>query len=673
MNVKLRRVYQATVLSVVILSIFGSSISSVFAQQFQNNLTPTQTTFFTKVIVDSAPIPNKPFKITAYIQTQNGGDLIASINAPTGISVVSPIVANPGFTSTQNTLVVSWTLVAGQPGSYPITLLAHANFPVQDVTYSVTVNVGTPNSLVITGIKVPGNIFPNDIFTVSISLKNVGLVPDNDVLSSITIPAGLQLISNVSENSTSMDVNEEKTFDWTLKAQTAGSYAITFFYSSANSGSNSIDSTVNVGQLVISDISLSKVTWAGYNSTSFLVGPGDQFVPLVATLQNVGDLDLYNINAELVLAKPFVSNPSGNAPVHTTNYYIGHIGLGQSQDVTFYVDIQKNIATGIYPVDLNVSFSNGKTTFSKKFELPILISDTGFKFTSVAIKPSFAYPGDIGDQITIQIFNSGSSANDVQATLKLPPGISSAWGNSTSTNIGRINTFQSAPATFFVNIANNATTGALPYTLILKHDQEITKFDLNFLVSPKANFKLISVDDSQIAPGASSVPFKITLKNEGSATAQTLSTKLLSGNVLAGVKPTTTTSVGNQENLGSILPGQTFSTTFIVYVDPSASGDQSTSVEIDWGQNSTVNFVQTLPVPYHAGSNPYTLTYQGIPWAYIGIGIVVMVGISVFISKRKKRKQFMDFTEIQLRDESGLDKKDALADESGNDKKDALD
>src|SRR5437899_5247578 len=351
MNLKVRRIYQVTVISIMIsFLLLGSSNGLVFAQQTQTNLTPTQTTFFTHVSVDSSPIPNKPFKITASIETQNAGDLIASISAPVGVSVVTPVVANPGYTASQNTITASWTLIAGQPGSYSITLLAHANFPVQDVTYVVNVNVGTPNSLVITGIKVPGNIFPNDIFTVSLSMKNVGLVDDSNVLTSISIPAGLQLISNVSENSTSMRVGEEKLFDWTLKAQTAGSYAISFFYSSTNSGSNSIDSTVNVGQLVISDISLSKVTWAGYNSTSFLVGPGDQFVPLIATLQNVGDLDLYNINAVLLLKKPFLSNSSGDTIysssndnlsstgpsnsganfVQTKNYYIGHIGIGQS-------------------------------------------------------------------------------------------------------------------------------------------------------------------------------------------------------------------------------------------------------------------------------------------------------------------------------------------------------
>jgi hypothetical protein len=218
----------------------------------------------------------------------------------------------------------------------------------------------------------------------------------------------------------------------------------------------------------------------------------------------------------------------------------------------------------------------------------------------------------------------------------------------------------------------NVTQGALPYSLILKHNGETTKFDLNFLVSPKANFKLISVDDSQISPNAAGVPFRVTLKNVGTATAQPLTTKLLSGNTLAGVKSSTSISVGNQENLGTILPGQSFTTTFMVDVDPNVSGEQSTSVEIDWGQNNTGNFVQTLVVPYHASSSPYTITYGGIPWVYVGIGIAVMVVISVFISKRKKRKQFMDFTEMQLRDESSLDRKNALGDESSLDRNDAL-
>jgi hypothetical protein len=674
MNLKMSRVLQVMVISIMISSLFlGSSNSFVFAALLQPQPTsPPQTIFFTNVSVDSAPTPNKPFKITADILTQNPNDLIVSISAPVGISVLSPVVAKTEYTS-GGTLRASWTLTAGQPGTYSITVQAHANFPVQDVSYVVNVNVGTPNSVVITGIKVPGNIFPNDIFTVSFSLKNVGLVDDNNVLTSLSVPDGLQLVSYAGENSSSLKVNEERTFDWKLKALSSGSYAISFSYSSTNAGSNSIDSTVNVGQLQIPDITLKEVSWKGFNSTALVVGPSDQFVPLSANVQNVGNQNLFNINVELVMAKPFLSDSSGATAnyVATKNYYIGRLNVGASQEATYYVNIQKNIATGIYPVDFKVDFSNGKTNSSKTFELPILISDTGFKFNSVAIKPSSVYGGDVGDQITIQIFNSGLPANDVTATLLLPPGLSAAWGNSTSFNIGRIDTFQSVPATFFVNVAN-VTQGALPYSLILKHNGETTKFDLNFLVSPKANFKLISVDDSQISPNAAGVPFRVTLKNVGTATAQPLTTKLLSGNTLAGVKSSTSISVGNQENLGTILPGQSFTTTFMVDVDPNVSGEQSTSVEIDWGQNNTGNFVQTLVVPYHASSSPYTITYGGIPWVYVGIGIAVMVVISVFISKRKKRKQFMDFTEMQLRDESSLDRKNALGDESSLDRNDAL-
>jgi hypothetical protein len=172
---------------------------------------------------------------------------------------------------------------------------------------------------------------------------------------------------------------------------------------------------------------------------------------------------------------------------------------------------------------------------------------------------------------------------------------------------------------------------------------------VNFIVAPKAQFQVISEDDSQLYPGATNVPFKIIIKNTGTVAAQTIITKLLSGNSVPGVKSDSITSVGNMENIGTVFPGQTFVTTFLVNLDPNfAAGDKSTNVEIDWAQNSTNTsnvFVQTLIVPYHIANGPsYLLYYNTIPWTYIIIVMFLVVGLSIFITKRRKKIQLMEST-----------------------------
>jgi hypothetical protein len=269
------------------------------------------------------------------------------------------------------------------------------------------------------------------------------------------------------------------------------------------------------------------------------------------------------------------------------------------------------------------------------------------------VNPPLSYAGDTADKINVQIFNAGMEANDVYATLNLPNGISPAWGGATSVYFGKIDTFQTVTASFFVNVNNAISSGNYPLSLSVKTGDMQTPLNVNFIVAPKAQFQLISKDDSQLYPGATNVPFKIMIKNTGTIAAQTITTKLLSGNSVPGVKSDSITSVGNMEDIGTILPGQTFVTTFMVNLDPEfAAGDQSTSVEIDWAQNytSTSNaFVQTVVVPYHVANGPsYLLYYGAIPWTYVIFFTALMAGSVAFLRLRKKRLKMIENESLQL-------------------------
>src|SRR2546430_5100353 len=121
---------------IIIFLLFSSSAllvcnleNNVFAQTKMYTL-PTQNIFFTNVHVDTNPVPNKPFTVYADIQSQsvNWSDLIVYITAPRGLSVVSPLVSNLAFTTEGNTMRATWTLMASDTGSYPITITAHSNF-----------------------------------------------------------------------------------------------------------------------------------------------------------------------------------------------------------------------------------------------------------------------------------------------------------------------------------------------------------------------------------------------------------------------------------------------------------------------------------------------------------------------------------------------------------------
>ena len=163
--------YFSLILSVMLLSsVVGTIQGNAFSQ------TPDQTPpniFFTNVVVDTNPVPNTPFTVHADLRSQsvNWSDLVVYITAPNGMSVMSPIISNLGFTDKGNSVRASWTLMTSDTGSYPITITARSNFPPDKQIFSFNVNVGFPHSITLNDMIVPGNIFPNDIFTVGINLE----------------------------------------------------------------------------------------------------------------------------------------------------------------------------------------------------------------------------------------------------------------------------------------------------------------------------------------------------------------------------------------------------------------------------------------------------------------------------------------------------------------------
>ena len=202
---------------------------------------------------------------------------------------------------------------------------------------------------------------------------------------------------------------------------------------------------------------------------------------------------------------------------------------------------------------------------------------------------------------------------------------------------------QVTTVTFFVNVNKTLNSGSYPISLTIKHSQGSAILNIDFIVSPKARFELVNLPDSSaLYPGAANAPLKATIKNMGSATAQTITTKFLGGNNLPGVKSNTVTSVGNVETIGDTVPGQTFTTTFIVNVDPTTPvGDQATTLEIDWMQDGK-SFSQTVIVPFHLSGGPYYLLYyNGIPLTYVMIIALLVAGAIAFVILRRRKLSYI--------------------------------
>ena len=624
----------AFVLLLILTTLFQVFPHDIYASTLLPQTPQQPSLLFTNVYVEPNPLPDKPFKITADIQSQsvNWESLIVQLSAPDGISVISPVIANLAFTNQGNTMRATWTVMAGTSGSYPLTITAHSNFPYDTETFSVTVNVGTPHSLVVTGLNIPGSIFPNNNFTIGLKLENTASVADNNVMAQIFVPSGLQLLDNVTRYNDTMGPHQTLEFNWNLRAESAGAYVIRFNFTSSDAGADSISGGINVGSTLQPTGGLLSIT--AHPTT---LQP-NAVTPILFDITNVGTQPIHNLQIVSASGRGYAST---NTPI-----WVGDLGIHSTKTMSLRIYTLNDSLSLQIPV--TVKYDSNENEFSETYQTELSLGNQPiFKIQNVTAMPSLSYPGDVGDRIDVQIFNYGLAANDVYASLHLPEGLSPAWGNSTSAYFGRINTFQTVTASFFVNVDNMVQSGSHPLSLLITSGGQQSELNVDYIVSPKAEFQLVSEDDSMLYPGVTNVPFKIALKNVGTTTAQTVSTTLLSGNSVPGVKSDTITSVGNMENLGTILPGQTFVTTFLVDMEPQfLSGDQSATIQVNWSQNSTSTsntFVQTVVVPYHVASGPpYLLYYNSVPIVYAIMAAIAIIGLIIFVIKRKNRMKTIE-------------------------------
>ncbi|MGE5599897.1 MAG: hypothetical protein ACM3UQ_00105 [Clostridiales bacterium] len=623
----------------VVLVLFSNCLvlgmQSAFAET-QMYAIPTPNLFFTNIHVDTNPVPNKPFTIYADVQSQsvNWNDLIVYITAPPGVSVVSPVVSSLSFTAQGNTERASWTILASETGSFPITLIAHSNFPLDTEKFDITVNVGSPHSLVLSDISVPGNLFANDEFTASIKLKNAATVDDTNILAQIFVPSGLQLLDDVTQSVASLAPGHDVLLKWRLKAEDPGSHVISFNYSSTNAGPNTASTAVNIGTRPAATGALISIA-----THSVTIKP-NSLNQILVDVTNNGIQDLHNLQ--------IVSATGGGYVSSNTPLWIGDLPKNDKKTLTLQINTS-NESTSLQ-IPILVKYDSNGASYTETYQTGLQLGNKpDFKINTVMVTPPMSYAGDSADKIDVQIFNAGIEADDVYAALNLPPGLSPAWGGATSAYFGRIDTFQTVTASFYVNINSDTLSGNYPLVLSVKTGSQETPLNVNFIVAPKAQFQLISADYSQLYPGATNVPFKITMKNTGASTAQTITTTLLAGNAIPGVKSDTMTSVGNTENIGTVLPGQVFTTTFMVDLEPQfAAGDHATTVEINWSQNTTSTsntFVQNVVVPYHIAAGPsYLLYYNGISIVYVVILLSIISGLVIFIQKRNKRLKLIEMS-----------------------------
>jgi hypothetical protein len=592
--------------------------------------------------------PNDEFPVVVKLKntgTSNITNTISQLSVPAGLQVLDSTSQNIASITPGQEVILTWNLRAVSSGSYTI-IFSYSSSDAGTNSLTGSVNVGTnavaelKPSKILLGVQSSESypLRPGDNgVPMKIVLTNTGTVDLHNITATLQLKEpfswnylenGKVVEKNVqSYNIASIKVAEvaEASYFVSLARTAVPGLYIQQALISFNDGNKMVEKSYDLPFQISSDVILS------ISANQVNVEPG-KVTPVVFNITNNGQEAVHSLAISTVNLDSAFS--SVDSPV-----WIGDLGAGETKIFTMSIFTAPQTVT-VSPLELGLDFQAGGRTLQQTQEVAVnIVGQSDFALRTVKVTPAISYPGDVGDRIDLELTNAGYAVTeDVSAILGLPDGFSPAWGDSNSVYIGKMLPDQTSVASFFVNIDSSISTGSYPLSLIVKHAKGESEVNVNFIVASKAKFELVSIMDSALYPGATNAPLKVVIKNVGSSNAQTITTTFLGGNSLPGVKSNTVTSVGNVESIGDTIPGQSFTTTFIVNVDPtSPAGEFPATIEIGWLQDDTT-FVQTLTIPVKMASGPaYLLYYQGVPWTYIIILGVLVAGLMSFVTLRRRR------------------------------------
>ncbi len=340
-----------------------------------------------------------------------------------------------------------------------------------------------------------------------------------------------------------------------------------------------------------------------------------------------------------------MENDSTLTPLNTP-VILDTLNEGESKLASFLVYINREAFASEHPVKIDLSYIRGGNSINETRVVGTkILGESLFALGDVRAEPETIYPGDKGNKLTINIINDGHAMSEnVRATLHVEKEFEASWGGADSFFLGRLMPGENRSAVFFVDISKGVQSGAHPIKLEVVSGSSTAIFDVPIIVSPRAKFEVTRVQDSGLYPGASAVSLRITINNNGSSTAESVTAKLLGGNKLLSTTGNSGTTIGNTELLGMINPNQSAEVSFLVNVDPYlAPGNHTFTLEISWREGSDKSFTDTAAVAMNLlPGAPSLLIYAGIPWLYFIIGGITASLLGFYVHLRVKKQQTID-------------------------------
>jgi len=385
------------------------------------------------------------------------------------------------------------------------------------------------------------------------------------------------------------------------------------------------------------DLTISNVYWGTNPLSPVIAHPGEENVQLSIVLTNVGDASAWSIEATLFLKPPFSYNYVVDGKVYSVPSVSTSGGVllpGQSATLRYTLSVDPTAKEGIHRLNLGLFYktqTDVEVTVDRYVDVPVWSGD--LRVQRVATSPTKIHPGDNQVNYKAWIINAGTAiAKNVEVKLQLKYPFKPSSSGSDRIFLGSLQPNQVSEADFYFDIDEYAAFGDYSLELFIKYgySRSGTTSQVPLYMNEKARFLITAVEPNEAYAGDSGVNIRVTVRNTGNVTAESIRAQLRVGNYFSG----TTT-----DYLGMLHFGEEKTAIFTLDIDGRiATGQYRIDLIFDWTQNDK-SLNQKSSVMLRILPKPFPLLYVAI------IGIIVM---AIAWSRVRKKKAAIEFRRIIL-------------------------
>lgn len=380
------------------------------------------------------------------------------------------------------------------------------------------------------------------------------------------------------------------------------------------------------------NVVVTSVYWGTNPAGGVSVHPGDTNIPLSIILSNTGDAAAREVNAKLVLAAPFsyVYYVDGKrVSDETVEQSAGDMLPGFSFTLRFALAVASDATAGVHRLTLMVDYKTARELLpvNKVLSVDVPVWTGDVRVQRVLTVPAKVYPGDNQVAVKAWLVNSGTgSTADLQVRLILEDPFKPASGGSDTFFLGTVQPGQVSEADFYIDIGKSAQFGRYNLRLVTDSSGSSGQVEIGQIpiyVSEKVRLELVQVEPKFLHAGDSGVSIKVTIKNIGSTTADSVRAQLRVGNYFSGTLT---------DFLGTMGPGESKTAYLTVDVDAKAKPQiYKMDLRIDWTQSDN-SLDDTLPVELE-------ISAAELPLPLIAVAVVLLALVIAVVVRRRRKAQ----------------------------------